>query len=57
MNLQTDARLNTTTNVTETIDKQQRKQLATSVKKVLSSLIVDIRCPKHVGVFKEAPVF
>jgi hypothetical protein len=51
MNLQTDAKLNPTTNATEAIDKQQSKQLATSVKNVLSSLMMDIYCPKHVGVF------
>jgi hypothetical protein len=42
MDLQTNTRLNPTTNATEAIDKQQRKQLATSVKNVLSSLMIDI---------------
>jgi hypothetical protein len=45
----TDTRLHPTTNATEAIDKQQRKQLATSVKNVLSSLMMDIHCPKHVA--------
>jgi hypothetical protein len=47
----TDTRLNPTTNATEAIDEQQPKQLATSIKNVLSSLMTDIHCPKHVGVF------
>jgi hypothetical protein len=49
--LKTNTRLNATTNATEAIDKQQRKQLAASVKNVLSSMMMDIHCPKHVGVF------
>jgi hypothetical protein len=49
--MKTDTRLNPTTNATEAIDKQQLKQLATSFKDVLSSLTMDIHCPKHVGVF------
>jgi hypothetical protein len=44
-----DTRLNPTANATETI-YEQLKQLATSVKNVLSSLMMYIHCPKHVGV-------
>jgi hypothetical protein len=57
MNLQTDARLNPTTNATDAIDKQQRKQLANPIKNILSSLMMDIHCPKHVGVFNGGPRF
>jgi hypothetical protein len=50
----TDARLpnepNPTTNTTETTDKQQRKQQTVSVKNTSNSVMMDIHCPKHVGV-------
>jgi hypothetical protein len=43
---------NPTTNTTETTDKQQRKQQTVSVKNTSNSLMMDIHCPKHVGVLK-----